>query len=338
MGTIFPNSVSDIDMRIIDYCDTDTQIRLSGVNKRSDDVLSNVKFFHDRFFIQHPVLTPFNKLCTILPSHHPSNYWKVMCKALDPQYRKQFPQKFNSSFLEKAVPCIREELHAKKGRLEEKVKGICGTHYADPSSPIDQAWKKYKNCEQELAAARRGEDPATAFRSRRMLNLKMIDAKKAYEKLENDRSGCDKEIQKINQDLADVPNKHQNDLTNEFIETLSLENALKIKPHLDECYAILREIVLHPEEKPPPKVLERIQYLINACTYEDETSVWEPYCYWGSLIWRSLYFKSANRIIEDSWAEKHFHEFMVTLFIIIGDEKRTLSSRIKLGHTHLNYT
>lgn len=150
-NTIFPGLFSDLDFKIISFCDTATQLRLGRVNARGNEVLTN-QFFVDRFYLQHPLLKTYQKLCcALLRSSHDANGGKVMCKALDPEYRAQFPGRFSSTFIEDGARFEKGKLFLKRQPLDEKNKAICGSHYEDPNSPIDKAWKKFKTCEQEAA-------------------------------------------------------------------------------------------------------------------------------------------------------------------------------------------
>lgn len=132
-------------------------------------------------------------------------------------------------------------------------------------------------------------------------------------------------MQKTNQKLANVSDKHHKDLNDELLNAISLENALKTKPYLDECCSLIKSLVIQTQEK-TPELLDRIRHLIDMCTDEHE------HC--GALIWRNLYFTCANGVIEDSWSEKHFQDHLHDLFHIVLKSKGLFESRINYAANH----
>ncbi len=320
--TIFPGLISDLDLKILSFCHTAAQLQLGRVNRRGNEVLTN-QFFIDRFYVQHPLLTTYEKLCcALLRSAHETNGGKVMCKALDPEYRAQFPGRFSSTFVEDGARFEKGKLLVKRRPFEVKNRAICGSHYEDSSSPIDKAWKKYKRLEGE----------AEVFRLEYSLRAESVvqkveKAKKKYDKLEIQRITACNRIEMIDMELASFPQKHETKITSELTHALSLENALKNKLHLDACVALIITVGNNPEEKTLEN-LARIRDLINSCTYEQETEKWEEYCIWGALIWRELYFRSSKGVIEDSWAENHFKDHLHALFSIVQEKRELMRQRI----------
>jgi hypothetical protein len=154
---VFQDLPSDVQAYIALHCDTNSLLRLSGVNRSAYAFLSNERFFKDHFFEQHPRLEPYEKLFTILRSTHPSNCWKVMCQVMDAQWRsnpmKGIAKRVSASFIEEAHPIVVEKLKSQIKEKEEKNKKICGSYFQDSNSPIDRAWKKFKKYEQEFKAA-----------------------------------------------------------------------------------------------------------------------------------------------------------------------------------------
>jgi hypothetical protein len=47
-------------------------------------------------------------------------------------------------------------------------------------------------------------------------------------------------------------------------------------------------------------------------------------------IWESLHTRCANRSSEDRWSEKHFHEFLPELRLIVGEYLERYSPSSKL--------
>lgn len=140
----FPGSVLDIDKQtIIPYLDPNSLIAMSSVNKRLNEYLDNGKFFKNLFLRLHPHLAKQDQTFQILCKNHPNNCWKVACTAL-----------FKGEFKPKKTFCsdLVNSLKMQKMHLEEKLKEICGYGYADPNSPIDQAWKAYEKDKQEFDA------------------------------------------------------------------------------------------------------------------------------------------------------------------------------------------
>jgi hypothetical protein len=339
-NAIFPFSVHDADLKIISFCDTATQLQLGRVNQRAFVVLKN-QFFFDRFYGQHPLLETYQKLCcALLRSAHETNYEKVMCKVLDPEYRASFPGRFSFAFIEDGARFEKGKLHVKRQVYEEKNRAICGSHYEDPASPIDQAWKRLKACEEEAEAFHleykvRMEEledessPALAAFAveEKAVAQKVAHAQKKYDKLEALRIDACHQIEDIDLKLASLPQSHAEKIMQDLRYALILENSLKNKSHLDECILLIIKVNKYPQEKTPEN-FARIRYLINSCTYEQETHYWENYCIWGALIWRELYFRCARGVIEDSWAENHFQDHLVTLGNIVHERRTMMRQRI----------
>ncbi len=151
--TIFPGLVSDVEPVIINNCDTNSLVQLSGVNKKLYQTFSNNKFFKNLFETQHQALFDNGNFFKTLRSFHPSNCWKVMSQLMNStRDSEDFPRQLDPSFIGDAIThfLVRAE-HAKR-QLTEEIKAICGSHYQDPNSPIDKAWKAYKKCAQDLDA------------------------------------------------------------------------------------------------------------------------------------------------------------------------------------------
>ena len=157
--TIFPKFISDIEPLIASFCDFKSQINLSGVSKAAYKMLSNDGFFKALFKFQHPQLDSYDKQFTELCSYHPSNCYKIMCQVLNPTHWEiplflsppseylapvHLGIKWTSSFLNDALLLMISKLKTRKQELEARNKELCGSHYQDPSSLIDNAWRKYE--------------------------------------------------------------------------------------------------------------------------------------------------------------------------------------------------
>ncbi len=155
--TIFPNTPSDIQKVIILKCNPTGLIHLSGVNKEASTLLSN-EFFKKLHDDQHPYLAVFDRLFGKLCSYHPLNCWKVVCQVTDPSWKGyqgedktvSIALRLSPSFVQEANSAAVLELESEKEKVVKRIKEICGTHFEDPLSPIDQAWKGYKKNEEEF--------------------------------------------------------------------------------------------------------------------------------------------------------------------------------------------
>lgn len=112
MGSIFPNSNSQIDLNIAAFCGIDTLIPLSSVNQRARQLLSNHEFFKGHYTSHYPELNPY-KLFTILRSVHPSICWKVMCKMMKFSFSGELPDRL-PSYHEEALPILESQLTKKQ--------------------------------------------------------------------------------------------------------------------------------------------------------------------------------------------------------------------------------
>lgn len=143
-ASIFPNSVLDIDKQILSYVsDPTVLVALSGTNRAAYQYLTNSEFFKNLFSKLHPQLAAREQTFQMLRENHPTNCWKVACSVL---YKGEF--KPGASFCAGIVDSLKEQ----KNQLEEELKKICGSGYADPNSPIDQAWKAYEKNKQAFEA------------------------------------------------------------------------------------------------------------------------------------------------------------------------------------------
>jgi hypothetical protein len=137
ISTIFPNSNSDIDKYIILLSDPCSRLALSGVNKTASLILSN-NVFEFLCRREHPLLKEdtYKNSLALLCTCHPSNCWKVASYFFA-------TGTFNPScsFLGESFPFFQSLLRSRKEQTEMELKRICGSYYADPDSPIDQAWK-----------------------------------------------------------------------------------------------------------------------------------------------------------------------------------------------------
>ncbi len=401
-STIFSGLVWDVQPKIIYFCDTNSQLQLSQVNKLANNFLSNFPHFHDRFYGQHPCLVPYDKLFTVLISDSNSNCWKILCKVMDPACRVPLPVPFSQSFFEQTKPHVMEKLYSERQGLEEQRKAICGSYIKDPASPIDQAWKQYEEAKQErmrleleLKHKSVNGEPIEDAKEKTMRRLgeahpdfddlvgvisavcsnpeffikmteeefanlpadkrqdmkieclevyreyaQIRDASKEFFKgksLEDALDGAYKDLDykqlcfqyhidqldtKIASYNENFPQKYQLALNPSFITAFVLENAIINKPHLKKCLELLDLLEKDPQEN-SPKVLDQIRGLINACTFEYENNIHNhhhPYHRFiqSSIIWESLYDRCGNKVIEDSWAEKHFHKHLPQLSAIIN--------------------
>lgn len=286
---IFTNSVFDIDKQIVSYIsDPTVLVALSGVNRAGYRYLTNGEFFKDLFAKQHPHLAKLNRPFRILCEYHPSNCWKVACSALF----------FKDGFKLKASFCadVLDTLRSQKAQLEQKLKEICGSGFADPNSLIDKAWKAYEKSKLDKPIE----------------TQKIIDSYSAYDKLEVQRAAWEGELKKINQNLKLSPiifiEKHAIRLNAEFkLEGLQ-EKALIFFSTIEECLSLI-DICLsqHPA---PSDCLTRLRGLVNSLEYGDKTR-----------IWGNLYFECAAGANEDQWSENHFADFLSELREIIEQVK-----------------
>jgi len=99
---------------------------------------------------------------------------------------------------------------------------------------------------------------------------------------------------------------HLKKLNREYIYARELENRKKNEELLAKLCDSLEKLIKLPAEERTPNVLEEIRRLINTCTEGCRKH-----------IWASLYFQCANRVIEESWAEKHFQDFLPQLREIV---------------------
>jgi TolA-binding protein len=155
--TIFPNTPSDIQKVIILKCNPTGLIKLSGVNREASALLSN-EFFKKLYDDQYPNLAVLDLLFGKLCSYHPSNCWKVVCQVMDPSWKGyqgedktvSIALRLSPSFVQEAKSAAVLKLESEKEKDVNRIKEICGTHFEDPHSPIDQAWKAYKKNEEEF--------------------------------------------------------------------------------------------------------------------------------------------------------------------------------------------
>lgn len=314
MTMIFPNSCRDMDKHILSFCDTDSLVTLSGVNCSANQYLSN-DLFEKHFQEQHPHLAQFPNVFSTLKECHPSSCWKIACSVLSKGFS---PVK--RSFSKEAIPVLINSLESQKAQLEVEYKAICGSFYADPNSPIDQAWKAYEQSAQEYNKKSdelqkyvyTEEDGGAVHNLIRAVRewREMVREQAKYEDLEAKRFEYVNSIELANQTIADLSSgtssglsdavieKHEAALRTEFDEAIHLEIASKRRPVLQECFNLICGLRYTKVEEPLVD-LGRIRDLINSGSEEEQT-----------FIWGSLYYKCANGVQEDQWSEKHFSEFL----------------------------
>ncbi len=133
-----------------------------------------------------------------------------------------------------------------------------------------------------------------------------------YEFLESERKRNENAIrdkkERLTELLADPAQFHLRQLSWEWSSALLLEHALKDKVSLGKCLELVEKLNAHPEEQ-FPESFEEVRRLINTCAN-----------YSRIQIWQGLYDRCANGQIEDSWAEKHFKDFLPELKAILSQK------------------
>lgn len=152
---IFPNFPSELQKVILLQCDADGLLCLSGVNVAAAKFLTN-ELFKELFHDEYSCLDRFDRIFVQLRSIHPSNCGKVMCQVMASSWEGHHKKdntisialRLSPTFLKEALADI-SAVKAHRDQKAQRLKEICGSHYEDPHSEIDQAWKGLKKCEEE---------------------------------------------------------------------------------------------------------------------------------------------------------------------------------------------
>jgi hypothetical protein len=107
--------------------------------------------------------------------------------------------------------------------------------------------------------------------------------------------------QKLIKFLSNPVEVHLKELSDEWSFARQLEACLKSRDPLEKCRVFAKNLVDHPEQQ-CSVAFEKLRGLVN----ESDTQ-------YGTKIWQELYHKCGRRVIEDSWAEKHFPDFLPEL-------------------------
>jgi hypothetical protein len=108
-----------------------------------------------------------------------------------------------------------------------------------------------------------------------------------------------------NMQLSRLCTKNEFTLSSIFRKVREVEQLSKELPLLREISDAIQVLLDNPQEV-SLTALEKIRLLINSHSAKNE-------------IWKTLYQLVGNGIIEDSWAEKHFHTFLPGLKRVIKD-------------------
>ena len=350
MGFVFSLLPDEIRSKIFSFCDTDSLVQLSGVDVKLHTAFDNDVFFKNHYSEQHPLLRPYDKLFSDLPQIHPLNCWKVVCQGFG---KLSESTKLSSVFAQEAVPYFQKKHHSKIESLEKKMKAICGSYYADPSSRIDQAWRAYAEAkttmekikmkiplkmeeirmldckskpmlsDEEIRAIglssvdeRIGSDSRIIEKSShitqltreiRKLHLQCSGLFLKYRAVESKRQMHEKEIEHVNKKYSNLSVSHQNFLVCKFTVAFCIEKDLFRKARLEECNEWIQKLIDNPDEK-TLEALNRIRGMINALDDAQRID-----------IWQKLYSRCADGIMEDSWAENYFQDFLPELKIIMSE-------------------
>jgi hypothetical protein len=128
-----------------------------------------------------------------------------------------------------------------------------------------------------------------------------------YRTLESKRAVLEKRIRALDSSISDVDCAYSSAL---WIDVLKIKAGLIQEvcvPILTECKALIKTLQVQGDLVPDP-MRHPICHLINSLPETEK--VW---------IWQTLYDKCANKVIEDQWSEKHWHEFLLQLYLIVED-------------------
>lgn len=148
-ASIFPDFIPELEEIVVFHLSDDTKslLNFSAVSRRASELVS--KRFKELFEQKYFGLAKSEKIYQTLREHYPSECWKVM-SCLQSKQEPYFS--FRRDFLVQAVPSLHNSLQLQKVQLEKELSDICGCGFADPASPIHQAWVAFKQNEQNLAS------------------------------------------------------------------------------------------------------------------------------------------------------------------------------------------
>ncbi len=138
----------------LEKLDERSLIGLSGVNKFFYQLLNN-DFFKELFDKRNPDLRQLVPLLfREISTFHPLNFWKMA--SIDIAIHGDFNTSFSiyriantELFREQTHPLLIANLQNTRAEAEAKLKSLVGAGYADPSSPIDIAWKAFEKSRNE---------------------------------------------------------------------------------------------------------------------------------------------------------------------------------------------
>jgi hypothetical protein len=142
-STIFPGVPNDVDCRIVSFVPPRDQVRVTLVNHRAYELLSNDGHFKTIF--EKYSGDPEKRICRdYLSEFYSEKCWKIACYYIEPQGR---PIHFSESLLQE--PITTQFFPVRIAHIQQQIREICGTRYADPASPIHQAWLAAKDHEKK---------------------------------------------------------------------------------------------------------------------------------------------------------------------------------------------
>ena len=312
INNIFPglaqsDKACNIEEKIIDSCDTNSQLQLCQVNKCANRFLSKSPIFEKSFFTQHPPLDSYGKLFTKFCSDSPENCWKVLCRVMDIGCKVPYPVPIDPSCFEKVKSrVLNYRVNSEKPQFEkwkaiqEKWKVICSS---DLTSRMDKARKDYETYKKErlnfitqlqgiitsqqyirstdvwqqyiLSTGATVEDHLGLFsslnaNSQGIFGVDITSQLKNYSQLIQNailKAKLEKLLRENYKLLELKQNTNIAEAESALKNAFSIENAIKNKPHLEKCLNLLDRLIERPEEK-TPAALKQIRDLINACTFE----------------------------------------------------------------------
>ena len=138
MTSIFMNSNTNVEDRIIFFCNVDSLLQLSGVNQPAYKKLSNDGFFKKYYEDHFPRLQSFH-LFTLLHSVHPSYDWKVICRMMGLRSINQLPP-----YDKDKLTIIQAHLNAKKELVKSTIDEI--------DSCMSKISKNYYECVKDVSS------------------------------------------------------------------------------------------------------------------------------------------------------------------------------------------
>jgi hypothetical protein len=357
--SIFPNSCTDTNYRIVTFLPAKERVVLSGVNHKAYEVLSNDPHFKNLFFHLYPCFNEGIGQLQYICENYPKNCWKINCCVLEQSDLSLANQSLKRSFLEEPFPA---RLYLKKSKCESQLKMICGERYEDSSSPIDQAWKASEETHEELDHL---ESEITISVDALKMDYGENSAEEMFNEIMSTNPNLDNPEELSAFDPHFIPLVHAvrkaSELRSKFLDEFriyqnldmdraglvdklsSIDSKLNLfntpSTHDEELarlctkndstlsyiFELAREVEQLSKELPELRdISDAIQVLLDNPQEASPTAFEKIHLLINSHsakneIWKTLYLRAGRGIIEARWAEIHFREFLPALASVIDD-------------------